>query len=181
MSAASADFTGPYLYAINYYIHSTEIWRYRIDEDNGTLTAVPGSPYTRANASLGSVLTSTSIAGQPYLYAADINQQIYGYAVNYSTGALTEISGSPYETVEDFGYPQAVIVDNKARFLWTVSQAPDAYPPQDWFTIYDVDSNGTLVHYTIEQTGTLGNFAMTEDGSGSYLYTAGNNCSTNPC
>lgn len=67
MSAASADFTGQYLYAINYYIHSTEIWGYRIDEDNGTLTAVPGSPYTPANASLGSALTSTSIVGQPYL------------------------------------------------------------------------------------------------------------------
>lgn len=181
MWAASADFTGQYLYAINNYIHSTEVWGYAIDENNGTLTAVPGSPYTPANASLGSALTSTSIAGQPYLYAATANQQIYAYAVNYSTGALTEVSGSPYETIEDFAHPQSVLVDSEARFLWTVNQAPGTYPPENWFTLYDVDSNGTLAHYTLEQTNTVGNVAIVEDGSNSYLYTVGNNCSTNPC
>ncbi len=179
--AASADFTGQYVYAINHNFTTAAVWGYRIDQDNGTLTAVSGSPYTLANGSLGSALSSTSIDGLPYLYAITSNQQIYGYAVNYSTGALTEVGGSPYETVENFGYPQAAMVDNKARFLWTVDQAPETYPPQDWFTIYDVDSDGTLAHYTIEQTGTLGNFALAEDGSGSYLYTVGNNCSTNPC
>ncbi len=183
MWAASADFTGQYLYAISHseYTNSSEVWGYRINQDNGTLTAVPGSPYSPANASLGSALTSTSIAGQPYLYAATSNQQIYGYAVNYNTGALTEVGGSPYQTIEDYGYPQSVLVDGEARFLWTVDQATFSYPAENWFTLYDVDSNGTLAHYTTEQTSSIGNVAMVEDSSNSYLYTVGNNCATNPC
>ena len=183
MMAAIADFTGQYLYAINIgnYNSTPYVWAYRINQSDGSLTQVPGSPYPLPNGGIGAMLSSPSIGGLPYLYAATGHQQIYANAVGYSTGELTEIAGSPYQTIEDFGYPQSMIVDNQARYLWTVNQAPMTYPPQNWFTVYNVDSNGMLSNYTVEQTGTLGSVAMIQDGSSYYVYTVGNNCATNPC
>jgi 6-phosphogluconolactonase (cycloisomerase 2 family) len=173
------DFTGQYVYAINQNFNSTQIFGYRINFDNGGLSAVPGSPYTLPGADLGGPLTSTN----NYLYAV-AGFSVYGYAVNYSAGALTVVPGSPFGTASPVLSPQSTLADSLGRYVWTADGSPSV-PSQGWFTRNDIMSRtGSLGPFYDTQTGGLAYPAIVEDRSGLYLYTWGNdqnNCFQNNC
>ncbi|MCU1297753.1 MAG: 6-phosphogluconolactonase, cycloisomerase 2 family [Acidobacteriaceae bacterium] len=175
------DFTGQYVYAINQNFNSTQIFGYRINFDNGGLSAVPGSPYALPNnAHLGGPLTST----KNYLYAVAASS-IYGYAVNYGTGALTALPGSPFGYASPFLNPQSALADSRGRYVWTADASTDSAPAEGWFTRNDIMSGtGSLGPFYDTQTGGLAYPAIVEDPSGLYLYTWGvdqNNCFSNNC
>jgi hypothetical protein len=184
----TADFTGQYLYAINQNDNSSEIWGYKINLNSGTLTAVPGSPYTIANANYGVALSSTMLPSgspaSPLLYAQTDGPgfPLMGYSVNYGTGALTVVPGAPFDFDETTHWPQSMLADSQGKWVWSAALV-GANPPQDWFNYASIGSNGTLSptsHSTV-LSEYLSNYAVAEDGSGQYLYATGNYCPSSGC
>jgi len=64
---------------------------FAVDAASGTLTEVPGSPFTSPN---GSGALTVAPSGQ-FVYVFDSNS-FAGFALNSNTGALTKLAGSPY-------------------------------------------------------------------------------------
>jgi 6-phosphogluconolactonase len=65
---------------------------------DGTLAAIPGSPYAAGVAPLNLVWGFTNAGNVPFLYAADsVGGGIWGFTAG-SDGALTPVAGSPFAT-----------------------------------------------------------------------------------
>lgn len=165
--AITPDFTGQYVYGLTQNETSAAIWGYAIDQNNGALTPIAGSPYTILNASYGKALTATMLPSgspaSPLLYAQSVfpSFPLAGYAVDYGTGALTAVPGSPFP----FDQSLALLADNQEKWVWSATTG-------DWFDFAAIGSNGTLGP-TQEVTDNLYNLALAEDGTGLYLYAGG--------
>jgi 6-phosphogluconolactonase len=77
---------------------NNKIAAFKIDPNNGSLTAVPGSPFTTGTDPLYMALVpATLVVGQGFLYTANVQDNtISAFTVNGSTGVLTPVNGSPY-------------------------------------------------------------------------------------
>src|SRR5947207_1210793 len=73
---------------------------------------------TRIAISVLAIATSlaTPLLGQ-YVYVANGAGGVSGYHINYTTGALTEIAGSPFFAIK---YPIFVTVDPKNKFAYVL-------------------------------------------------------------
>ncbi len=84
---------GNFLYVSNY--SGNTISAFAVASD-GTLTAIPGSPFAATGATTinGVVISSDGL----FLYAASMggNGGVVGYTINQTTGSLTMIVGSPF-------------------------------------------------------------------------------------
>ncbi len=87
---------------------------------DGALVPVPGSPFVTSSSCYGLALTPNG----NYLYAA-CNTGIAAYSIDRSTGALTQLPGSPYtvppaqcEYCLPFVYIDALAVDRTGKFLF---------------------------------------------------------------
>ena len=69
-----------------------------IDLNTGSLTAVPGSPFTTGSNPLYMALVPiTLVGGQEFLYTANVqDNSISAFTVDGNTGVLTSVTGSPY-------------------------------------------------------------------------------------
>jgi Lactonase, 7-bladed beta-propeller len=165
--AVTADFTGQYVYGLTQDENSTIIWGYAIDQNNGTLRPIAGSPYTIPNASYGRGLSATMLSSgspaSPLLYAQSVFSgfPLMGYAVNYGTGALTAVPGSPFA----FDQTLALLADNQGKWIWSATTGAR-------FDVAAIGSNGTLGP-TQEVKDRFYNSALAEDGTGRYLYAGG--------
>jgi 6-phosphogluconolactonase len=75
---------------------------YRIDARNGTLHALPTSPYGDA---LANKLTITPDGA--FLYAADFNtNKISGFSIDSTSGALWPLPSSPFKTGDN---PEGIV------------------------------------------------------------------------
>jgi 6-phosphogluconolactonase len=76
---------------------SNAISVYQIDPTDGTLTLTPGSPFTSFDVAFSSSLT-VEASGQ-FLYVGQTfsTNPVVVFSINQSTGALTEIAGSPFQ------------------------------------------------------------------------------------
>lgn len=169
--AVATDFYGRYLYGIRQNVSPTasQIVGYVINEDNGALSPVPDSPFTQ-NGGQGFALSPTG----PYLYAGDRDAfgsgGIFAYKVDFFSGRLTQVSGSPFpDNQVDVG-PQSLVADRLGRYFWSANNSgfPDF---KSWFSKLDILNGGSLGNLT--QTGTTNDYGtFTEDHSGAYLYGA---------
>jgi 6-phosphogluconolactonase (cycloisomerase 2 family) len=97
----ATDGKGRYLYAVNdfYGNHTgTEIAAFSIGS-SGSLTSVPGSPFAFpmwqvAGEPSGNFLIGTS--GNSVPSSGRDDNHLYVFSINQTTGALTEVSGSPF-------------------------------------------------------------------------------------
>lgn len=89
----ATDPSGRFLYVGN--IASNNIAAFKVSPANGTLTAVPGSPFAAGNG-------PGSAAADPYgkyLYVVNSgSNDISAYAIDQASGQLTPINGSPFPT-----------------------------------------------------------------------------------
>jgi hypothetical protein len=167
ISFVAPDFTGQYVYGLTQNENSAVIWGYEIDQSIGDLTPVVGSPYTIRNASYGRALSSTMLPSgspaSPLLYAQTLFSDfpLAGYAVDYGTGALTAVPGSPFA----FDQTLVLAVDSRGKWVWSAATGT-------WFDFAAIGSNGTLGP-TQEAKENLYNMALAEDGTGLYLYAGG--------
>lgn len=73
---------------------SGKVYGFSINQADGSLTAITGSPFT---AGAGSQSLTFDASGA-HLYAANFDgNSISAYSINTSSGVLTELAGSPYK------------------------------------------------------------------------------------
>jgi 6-phosphogluconolactonase (cycloisomerase 2 family) len=123
---------GKYLYIPNYVAAGssvsgtgTTITAYSIKPSDGSLTLITGSPFTTtaASASVNGVKDIVVTPDGKFLYAAvDFGQQIWGFSINQSTGALTQLgtNGTVLSlggTGQLAGNPKAIAIDPAGKFL----------------------------------------------------------------
>jgi 6-phosphogluconolactonase len=119
---AIVDPTGKFLYASNNGDSMGTISAYSIDSTTGVLTPIAGSPFaTQANFPGPAGFAFGS--GGKFLYVgmagtANANGVVTGFAVDSTTGALTQISGSPFAAGKDPGH---IASDPKGKFLFTAN------------------------------------------------------------
>ena len=95
-------------------------WAYVVDQFNGALLEVSGSPF----AAVG---YTQSIAVDPtgkFAYIAN-DDHVAGYAIDPATGTLTEVSGSPFTSGTSFTSPLAaanrIAVDPTGKFVYVAN------------------------------------------------------------
>ena len=82
----------------------------RINQQNGTLTAVASAPVTNANNPLMQAIDPTG----SYLYETSSNG-ILAYTINRQTGALTEMTSSPFDGTQAF---VSIAIDPRGKFVY---------------------------------------------------------------
>jgi 6-phosphogluconolactonase len=180
---------GKFLYAsantINNGTGVAAVSAFAINATTGELTPVAGSPFEVPNYS-GCVSwcrgVVDGIAVDPkgkYVYGTlGLEDGIAGFAIDQSTGALSDLAGSPYPEGEfctsDYGY---------CNWSWQLSINPNG----KFIYVGDIDSNDLSIFSLNETTGVpsyIGATANTQDGicvpyalgvdpSGSFIYNLG--------
>ena len=82
----------------------------RINQQNGTLTAVTSAPVTNANNPLMQAIDPTG----SFLYETSSNG-ILAYTINRQTGALTEMTNSPFSGTQSF---VSITIDPRGKFVY---------------------------------------------------------------
>jgi len=142
---------------------SVDAWS--IDLSTGTLTAVPGSPFTLGALSYGVGLAADN-AG-PFLYVADTNK-IDGFKID-GQGALTAVPNSPFTS----GANLFLTIDPQGRFVFS-----SVVDPPGSVSAFTVDAGtGTLTEvagspFPAVQNSTLNSqpAEIVVDSSGSFVY-----------
>lgn len=105
-----------FLYVSNSGNTSKQIQAFAIDGATGTLTPVPGSPFSLPGTNPNFMAVTPS--GR-FLYVANGGPtQISALAIDSSTGALTEIPGSPFSVAQGV---TNIAIDPSGRFLYATS------------------------------------------------------------
>jgi len=145
-SSVAVDPTGKFAYVANH--RASAVSGYTINAATGALTPITGSPFAAA-------AIATSVAVDPsgeFAYVTLANGEtsggVSGYTINATTGALTPVAGSPFDTTcSAIVYPwrgcNFVTVDPSGKFAYAV----DFYDR----TVGEGDVYGT----TISTTGAL--------------------------
>jgi hypothetical protein len=151
---------------------SGQLMGYRLNDNDGSLTPIPGLP-TTVNT------VSDAIVAEDHLLYVNVNGQtgggfngIYAYNINPSSGALTSVSGSPFAAVnsQNIGYDFVGLWgDWENRYLWawnvdTTATNNEIYP-------WDISSDGSLKLTNNFAIGDPDGFAgFTEDLTGNYIF-----------
>jgi 6-phosphogluconolactonase (cycloisomerase 2 family) len=150
------------------YVASTAgtqgIYAFSVSATDGTLTAVPGSPFTAGNGPQSMAFDASGA----YLYVANVaGNSISAYSLNAATGVLTQLTGSPYAITGT--NPKPVQLARAGNYLY----------------VADTNTNSVDVFAINPSTGVLtegvagspfatdtGPFSIVVDPAGTVLYTA---------
>jgi 6-phosphogluconolactonase (cycloisomerase 2 family) len=123
-SSISVAASGKFAYVANNV--SNDVSAFTIDANTGVLAAVAGSPYAAG-------INPTSAATDPsgtFLYVANGNaagtpgaNNVSGYVIDASTGALKPVPGSPFATDT---LSTAIAIDPSGKFLYVANGDPPA-------------------------------------------------------
>lgn len=91
--------SGKFLYTLDALDSPTPIYGFSINSSTGALSTIPGSPFPGPNTMVFSASLAIDPAGT-FLYAScsDGNCGIMGFNIDATTGALTSITGSPFNS-----------------------------------------------------------------------------------
>jgi hypothetical protein len=115
-------------------VHPSDVLGYAVNFTDGSLRALPGSPYSAGG-------TTNAVALDPtdhFLFAAGSNT-ISVYAIDAATGALTPVAGSPFAATTG---PVALAVTPSGRYLY----AADGH--DNTVTAFAIGSTGALTPVT---------------------------------
>lgn len=98
------------------------IFVYQINSANGGLTPVPGSPFSLPSNELPAYLAIGGSGTSLFLYASLSQSSVHpggiaAFAIDSSSGALTLVPGSPFQSGSDT--PGYISVDPSGRFLYS--------------------------------------------------------------
>ncbi len=167
------DSSGLFLYVANEFDNT--VTGFSISSVDGSLTAVPGSPFSVATNG-GSAPRSVAIEpSDSFLYVANrATDNVSAFSLNISTGALTEISGSPFSVALNGGDgSRSLAVDPAGNFLYVANEfSADV-------SVLAIDSGGALTEisgspYATGTPGTNGSYTVAVDSSGAFLYVTNN-------
>lgn len=143
--------------------------------NNTAVTFGATASYTPPTVPANDQGTGMVVAQSQFLYAGFATTgQLFGWAVDGSTGALASVTGSPYTTSFMAAVPRNThaMITNPAGTLLFIS---DAGASEIW--TYQIGSGGSLTEVTGSpfSTGSLGEpGGLTTDGLGKYLYATQN-------
>jgi 6-phosphogluconolactonase (cycloisomerase 2 family) len=191
LPALAMDPQGQYLYAST-LSGAGAVAAFKIDGISGALTPVPGSPFIvpvgACNPSADFCQeTPTDIAIEPtgkYLYATlGIESAIAGFAIDRTTGALSDLPGSPYPEQNPFGnfcpfnafgacpdsYTESI--DPSGKFIYV---ADDQFND---FSIFKLNQSTGVPSYAGASANAQGGICVpltvNVDPSGSFIYDLG--------
>jgi 6-phosphogluconolactonase (cycloisomerase 2 family) len=127
-----------FLYISNSFIDGgqgsgSQILVYAVDQKNGSIAQIPGSPFFFPSpASIQGLATTPD---GKFLYGADDSGNIFAFTLDSSTGAPSSIPGSPFSS----GTNSQLVVDPSGKFLYTT----------------DDDAIGSVLGYKISSDGAL--------------------------
>jgi 6-phosphogluconolactonase (cycloisomerase 2 family) len=147
---------------------------YTINTSTGVLTAISGSPYS-TGANSDPEMLEVDPTGQ-FLYMTNLsttagnNGNILAFSINFSTGALTALSGSPFTGGVD--NPFSVAVDPSGRFAYVTNRVADNAATDGNISAYDIDaSTGALSEITGSPFTTgIFPFSVQVDPLGNFVY-----------
>jgi len=135
---------------------------YDLDRGSGTLTAIPGSPFSTGDRPVD---LAVEPCGQ-FLYTANLfSNDVSAYAIDRETGSLSPVPGSPFAAQNQ---PIGIAIDPLGHFVFAVNRYLDNV------SVYAIDrSTGSLTQVSGSpfQTG-RGPVAVRVDPSGKFVYTA---------
>ena len=108
---------------------SAQVWGYRADFNNGTLSTINGSPFAAAPASAILIDPTQSFA---YLATNDGHIQRFSFDLN---GSLIPVSGNPVPTGIN---PVAMAMDSGGKFLFVANQGSSS------ISVFSVGSGASL-------------------------------------
>jgi len=172
----TVDPTGRFVYAANH--HSSDISAYSINAKTGALAAITGSPF--ADGGVDEVQTGPfEIAVTPsgsFLYVTNhFTNDVAGFNINTSSGALTPFSSGPYPAGNE---PFGIQVAPSGDFVYVANRgSADIY-------VYSVDpGTGALLQiegspYSVGEIDDCSPspYELALDGTGSFLYAPDNGC-----
>ena len=176
----TVDPTGRFVYVANH--HSSNISAYSINAATGALTPITGSPF--ADVEQGEEEEEETgpfeIAVTPdggFLYVTNhFTDDVVGFSIGSSTGALTELSSGPYPAGDE---PFGVVVAPSGQFVYVANRASaNVY-------VYSRDlSSGALTQiegspYSVEseeEDCDASPYELALDGTGRFLYVPNNGC-----
>lgn len=160
LESALIDFSGQYLYLTDGGV-SGRIFAYQINSD-GSLTAVPGSPFAAPASLAPAVFDNTGT----FLYAADFNNHIYAFK-KASNGALISLPGFPLSTPASTE-PIALIFEPTNHFLYA------SLAPGNAIAAYSFNSGSGILTTVSGSPFAAGHgpFGMATDTAGKFLYVA---------
>ena len=164
---AIVDPSGKFLYVSNLNDAFGGVSAYTIDSTSGALTPIAGSPFPAQTNFPGPNRMAIGGGGK-FLYVgmsgtANPNNTVSAFAIDPNTGALTQITGSPFTTGSD---PQDITTDPSGKFLYTANSQDTTL---SGFTIDS--SSGTLTPISGFPFATLAApAALAIDPAGQFLY-----------
>jgi len=152
---------GTFLYATD---QLGSLWAFAINAQDGTLSAITGSPFTLPGQGYG---LQVDPSGR-FVYVAISNvNSIAAYSINSMSGTLTAAPGSPFATTLPFS-PYQLAIHPSGKFLYAISQGLD-----DHIAALSMDATtGALSSITGSPFTATPNFegSLVVDPSGKFLY-----------
>ena len=131
--------SGKFLYAGMQVCSTSNVWAFSVDASTGALSPVPGAPFPGQTSIAGGGVNSIALhPSGSFLYASGSFQGITGYSVDGASGALTQLSGSPFIPAGTF-FNSKLVVHPSGNFLYMA----------------DLDADGVRV-FPIAADGSLG-------------------------
>jgi 6-phosphogluconolactonase (cycloisomerase 2 family) len=172
------DPTGKFLFAFDVY--GSGIYAYQINQTTGALTPVAGSPFALPAYNIyvapgGFVMggSGTSLFLYVSLGFGSSSSGIVAFAINPSTGALSPVPGSPFQTSDDNS--PGLCVDSSGKFLYA-AVGPLGSDYAGAIYGFQINSlNGTLSPMASSPfaSGVVGYRSPVLDPSGRFLYATG--------
>jgi 6-phosphogluconolactonase len=157
--AVAVDLSGKFLYVST---EQTSVLTYQIDSNTGALTLVSSSFYA-PGVSPSTMGMGVNPSGK-FVYVTG-NKFIYAYTTDATTGELTPVSGSPFES--GFPYTQSLAIDPLGRFVYTANGNP---PSLSAYTING--TTGVLTPIAGSPFASAPQNSMAIDPSGKFAYAA---------
>ncbi len=170
-----------------------DVFLYAINTSNGQLTLTQNAPLTLGMPP-GAASTIALAAGGKYVYITDNGTQPNGQVQGSgrilpftigSGGVLQSLVGGPTNNIANVSYPDAVISNSNAQFLYVANYGPSSiFQPNSAISAFTISTaNGQLQQLPVSsgsnpfQTGS-GPLWMVIDPTNQYLYTADHNSNT---
>jgi 6-phosphogluconolactonase (cycloisomerase 2 family) len=186
-AALTIDPTGKYLYASATSNGHGAVAAFTIDQTNGALTPLPGSPFltpTYPGCTSFCSISPTDLAVDPtgkYLYAAEnIQDSVDGFKIDPTTGSLTNLPGSPYaegrfDTGNTPNDAWRLSVDPSGKFIYVANDEGND------FSVFKLNETTGVLSF-VASIGNVSNaylqglcvpYTVNIDPSGSFLYSLG--------
>jgi 6-phosphogluconolactonase (cycloisomerase 2 family) len=165
---------GSYLYATD--LNARTVAGFSFDTNSGALTPVPGSPFAAGNNPVQAAQAGTQAK---FLYVSDNGDSaggILGFTIDFNTGALTPMPGSPFPTGSAGSFPGPSALIANGSFLY-VALAGTANA-NNQIVVFAIDPNTGGLTPIAGSPFACGNdplymaIAPVTNGSQGFLYTA---------